>query len=637
MGCTRRNFLALASGAALVGMTACAKEEVHEEVEQPQPEEQDPQPVEVPEEPEVDLREYEGLELDMTAWKYDDNNDVYYQLGVPYCLKPCSEQYESLAIFVPGAYFRGEKHHNDTYACEVNGRAVVGDFTPLSAPVVMPINMGTLGSQASPTSYASAGLEGYLSMGCVYVYAGFRGRTSGYDSAGGGAYVGGAPWPVVDLKAAIRFLRYNAHLLPADLSRIFTFGFSMGGGVSAVLGASGDSELYAPYFEEIGAAMHDAEGDPISDATFASASWCPVTSFDMADASYEWMMGQFATDGGGTRAEGTWTRMLSTDLANAYGSYVNGLHLTDQSGADLTLDETMGEQYAAGTYYEHLLMLVQDAAADFLATTPFPYTYTPQYLVNAGFPGDPGFQSLGSGSDVLDVVTGDASAQAAGANAGEGTTTVQSVVYATVADYVNALNGDAWWLTYNQSRGAVSITSLGDFVRHLKSAVKGVCAFDAVDRSTVENQLFGVEDASSLHFSEEIRDLLANGATRYAEAAGWDKRYVEDWTQDLVEVDSLGAGMGARMDMLNPLYYLCDYYEGVGSSVVAPHWRINAGLFQTDTSLCTEANLALALGAHKEVKDLAFTPVWGQGHVLAETSGTAEENLLAWIRSCCKD
>jgi acetyl esterase/lipase len=85
-------------------------------------------------------------------------------------------------------------------------------------------------------------------------------------------FSGGAPWPVVDLKAAVRFLRYNAGVLPIDPARIFTFGFSMGGGVSSLMGTSGDSELYAPYLEAIGAVTHDAEGNAISDKTFSHYS-----------------------------------------------------------------------------------------------------------------------------------------------------------------------------------------------------------------------------------------------------------------------------------------------------------------------------------------------------------------------------
>ena len=99
--------------------------------------------------------------------------------------------------------------------------------------------------------------------------------------------------------------------------------------------------------------------------------------------------------------------------------------------------------------------------------------------------------------------------------------------------------------------------------------------------------------------------------------------------------DSLDTDMVTRMNMFNPLYFLSGHYEGFGTATVAPHWRINSGLFQTDTSLCTEANLALALQHYEGVSGVAFTPVWGQGHVLAEVSGAADANLIRWVGKCC--
>ncbi|MBR3317425.1 MAG: tannase [Atopobiaceae bacterium] len=643
MDCTRKEFVSmLAAGSALAAAGCVPQSDSTNESRDGSSNKQEdvaaakPEPEAEPE-PDVDLNEFEKLAIDAKAWRYDAANDVYYQLNIPYCLKPAAELYESLAIFVPGAYFTA-KEHGRTYECTVNPEGKVGSFTAATAPIVLPINSGTLNAQASPTSYGHAGLDAYLNAGFVYVYAGFRGRNSGYESTGGGAYCGGDPWPLVDLKAAVRCLRYNADVLPGNMGRIFTFGFSLGGGLSALMGTSGDCELYSPYLEEIGAATHDAKGEALSDATFGSASWCPITSFDSADSSYEWMMGQYATDA--SRSEGTWTRLLSRDLATAYGLYLNELGLKDAEGEALTLDETSGEVYADGTYYTHLLDVVQASAHEFFKNTAFPYTYTPQHVLNASFPGDPSWQSVGAGSEDVDMVTGDASAQAAGAARGDATTEgmsqVQSVVYNTQADYVNNLNSDEWWLTLNESKATARITSLGDFVRHLKSAAKEVCAFDAVNRSTVENQLFGTNEISSLHFSRMVYNALVDGRASYAQAKGFDEACVEEWATDLVQVDDLETGMQERMNMFNPLYFLCGSYEGSESSQVAAHWRINSGLFQTDTSLCTEANLALALAQRKEVADVAFTPVWGQGHVLAEVAGTPEENLVAWIVSCCE-
>ena len=47
--------------------------------------------------------------------------------------------------------------------------------------------------------------------------------------------------------AAIRYIRYTGDTVPGSVDRIFSFGMSGGGGQSALLGATGDSELYTPY------------------------------------------------------------------------------------------------------------------------------------------------------------------------------------------------------------------------------------------------------------------------------------------------------------------------------------------------------------------------------------------------------
>lgn len=88
---------------------------------------------------------------------------------------------------------------------------------------------------------------------------------------------GGAPAPIVDLKAAIRYLRTYAQDIPGNLDRIVTTGTSAGGALSALAGASGDAADYADELERIGAAM-DA-----SDAIFAASCYCPIHNLEHAD------------------------------------------------------------------------------------------------------------------------------------------------------------------------------------------------------------------------------------------------------------------------------------------------------------------------------------------------------------------
>ena len=59
------------------------------------------------------------LTIDMSNWKYDEKNNIYYQIGLVYCTDPEATEYESLGIYVPGDYFKSERNDNGTYTCTV--------------------------------------------------------------------------------------------------------------------------------------------------------------------------------------------------------------------------------------------------------------------------------------------------------------------------------------------------------------------------------------------------------------------------------------------------------------------------------------------------------------------------------------
>ena len=67
---------------------------------------------------------------------------------------------------------------------------------------------------------------------------------------------------------------------------------------------------------------------------------------------------------------------------------------------------------------------------------------------------------------------------------------------------------------------------------------------------------------------------------------------------------------------------------------MAAYWRIRTGIAQSDTSLTTEVNLALALEQYDGVKDVDFATVWGQKHVKAERSGDSDTNFIEWVHTC---
>ena len=530
-----------------------------------------------------------SLTFDNAAWQYDEANDIYWQVGVVYVANPASLDYETLGIYVPGAYLEATANGDGTYTASVKSDAQVGQFTAATAPYVLPVNTPGYNASQAPTWLAD-GIASYTQAGMIYLQPGIRGRDNTTDSQGQ-EVVGGAPWGVTDLKAAIRYVRYNKDVLPGDTDKIVSFGHSGGGAQSAILGASGDSTPYNPYLEALGAAMKDKEGNPISDAPYGTLTWSPITSLDYADAAYEWNLGQFADSN--TRAEGTFTQALSQDLAKEYANYINQLGLKHE-GQALTLTESSEGIYTQGSYATYLEGVVNQSLNNFLADTSFPYT-----------------------SD--------------GASPGGST---ESVTYETAQAYIDSLNAETQWVTYDAAANRAKISSLADFAKYVKTASKSVPAFDALDRSLAENAVFGVADANELHFDQLVARLLKNNQAKYESLTDWNSQYVTDFESDLAKTDSLGKTIAERQDLYNPMFYLTSAYSGYQTSKPAPHWRIRSGLSQGDTALTVETNLALALEnqANGAVKSVDFATVWGQGNTTAERTGHASANFIQWVQ-----
>ena len=530
-----------------------------------------------------------SLAFDNAAWQYDEINDIYWQVGVVYVANPASLDYETLGIYVPGAYLEATANGDGTYTASVKSDAQVGQFTAATAPYILPVNTPGYNASQAPTWLAD-GIANYTQAGMIYLQPGIRGRDNTTDSQGQ-EVVGGAPWGVTDLKAAIRYVRYNKDVLPGDTDKIVSFGHSGGGAQSAILGASGDSTLYNPYLEALGAAMKDKEGNPISDAPYGTMTWSPITSLDYADAAYEWNLGQFADSN--TRAEGTFTQALSQDLAKEYANYINQLGLKHE-GQALTLTESSEGIYTQGSYATYLEGVVNQSLNNFLADTSFPYT-----------------------SD----------------GAGPGGST-ESVTYETAQAYIDSLNAEAQWVTYDAATNTAKISSLADFAKYVKTASKSVPAFDALDRSLAENAVFGVAEANELHFDQLVARLLKNNQAKYESLTDWNSQYVTDFESDLAKTDSLGKTIAERQDLYNPMFYLTSAYSGYQTSKLAPHWRIRSGLSQGDTALTVETNLALALEnqANGAVKSVDFATVWGQGNTTAERTGHASANFIQWVQ-----
>lgn len=475
-----------------------------------------------------------------------DGKDVAFRAyrDVVYVSKPASVASESMSVFIPEAYFQ-------------KGGSVNG-YTAKTAPIFLPNGVGGYmpGEIKEPSANdrmsggANASLVA-LSRGYVVAAPAIRGRTTVGDD--GKTYVGKAPALIVDYKAAVRYLRYNRHRLPAgNTDKIISNGTSAGGALSALLGATGNSKEYAAELKAIGAAN---ERDDI----FASMDYCPITNLDHADMAYEWMFN-------GVNEAHQSSAQMSPLLPLKSGSMPGAIKAGDtvvplgpgpvvQGDGGMVTDRPANAptETSAGTE----MTQEQRVASDQLKAL------FPDYVNSLGLKDRQGHTLMlnedgtGSFADYIKSVYA-ASAQSA-LDAGED---------------LSALD----WLTIEN--GMVKDVDLAKYAAWA-TRLKAAPAFDKFDRSSAENDEFGTTDNTPRHFTgfSLTRDKEA-GATM----ATWDD-----------------------VRRMNPMYFI-----GQQDVTVAPHWRIRHGAKDRDTSLAVPALLALKL--QDSGYDVDFASPWGKGH-----------------------
>ncbi|MEV0743388.1 subtype B tannase [Streptomyces sp. NPDC050549] len=311
----------------------------------------------------------------------DGDKKVTYRLweAITYVAKPVDEKYQSLNVMVPvkighreidasGAPILLDNAIAGYMSSSVTGGSGVGGggtapgagATPSGAQGgggAMPSGVAPSGGSAPGGAMPSGAAGGAptggtqpggmtgggqtvgngdlaLAAGYVVVQPGARGRDNEKD----GKYYGKAPAVIVDLKAAVRYIRHNKGSIPGNTDWIVSSGTSAGGAMSALLGASGDSPLYDAHLKEIGAA--DA-----SDAIFASADWCPITDLDHADMAYEWMYS------GAKMGGKTVDQTVSKALTSQFADYQASLKLIGESGFG-ALTARNYDEYLLKTYLE---------------------------------------------------------------------------------------------------------------------------------------------------------------------------------------------------------------------------------------------------------------------------------------------
>lgn len=244
---------------------------------------------------------------------------MLYQ-NIVYTAKPVDYKYESMNVYVPTAIDGMPVSATDApilldigVAGYMSSSVWVSSSAADSSSTTLPGTSQSSSPTSGPPNTGMFSTNGQyaLAAGYVVVQVGCRGRDNETSS---GTYYGKAPSAIVDLKAAVRYIRYNADSFPGSENWIVSSGGSAGGALSALLGASGNSSLYSDYLAEIGAASAD-------DNIFAVAAYSPITNLDHADGAYEWEYGTACFNGSQV------DQAVSEDLKKEFQNYQNGLML----------------------------------------------------------------------------------------------------------------------------------------------------------------------------------------------------------------------------------------------------------------------------------------------------------------------
>lgn len=634
-------------------------------------------------EPEV-LVENSMPKIDMSKWLYNEDDKVYYQIGLKYCENPVDESYQSFSIFVPNEYFTSRKNEDDTYTCRINPNGINNRYQAHNCPIVLPIETPGYSACKALTEYSDKA-KTYTKEGFVYVYAGARGREHG------------APLGIVDYKACIRYLKYNRDILPGNIHRIVTFGMSGGGAQSAVLGVSGNNSLFEPYLEKIGAVKG------YKDDVYASMCWCPITNLDSADMAYEWMMGS-TRDSKKTTAE---NREISQKLSDYYADYINSLELKDENGKLLKLDTAKSQ---SGSYYDYVVSVIEKSLNDFFVDNQFPYTIVEKQMepinnqnkkqdkknskpaetkaapkeTQPSFPqfGNPNggaFRPFAIGGTIVAFTNTNNSEEASTElqpeaideteeeteaevesnnditttqNNTSATTTQQSTTESKSEKVVEAVKiEDIDNIVRNVVTGGVTLkgtyNTKEDYLKALnekgewiifdqntnKYKITSIADFAmAVKRANKNIAAFDQLDreqgenmlfginGTKSHFDKYLKEIVAEGK---------NTKEKNNFDNDFEIVDEVGYDVETRLNMLSPMYYLHKDSKGYKTSTVAPYFRIRTGCWQSDTSLTTEINLDLMLKEYGVASD--FETVWGIGHEKAERVSTDDKNFISWV------
>ena len=417
-----------------------------------------------------------------------------------------------------------------------NGK--INGFNAKSAPIFLPNSVGGY-MPAKAATYDAKGFGSgdkpnaiLTALSKGYVVASVGAR--GRTLEKDGKYTGKAPAVIIDLKSAVRYLHFNDEAMPGDANKIISNGTSAGGALSALLGASGDSMDYVEYLKQAGAAE-------ASDVIFAVSAYCPITNLEHADSAYEWEFNGL------------------NDYRRMDMSRLNAQSFNDRS------------QAAAKATIEGTLTAAEIQVSDQLKAE------FPSYL-----------NSLKLEDEKGNALTLDAQGN------GSFKDYVKNVIVrsADKARKRGVSFEDKPWVKL--SKEGVSDIDWEGYI-HSEKRMKSPPAFDALNLSSGENNLFGTESVNNQHFT----DYSMQHSTGKGQMA--DKHIIR---------------------LMNAMNYV-DHGK-------TQYWRVRAGTSDRDTSHAISAILAIKL--RMAGKQVDYEIPWGVPH-----SGDYDlDELFQWMDSISK-
>lgn len=510
------------------------------------------------------------------SWKLSSDGTYWYVTDLCYVESPVDSAYQTMSIFVPAEYMKHGLSRKIVFTHKkVNG------FTEKTAPILFDCGSTDYSENKSSVSADAQAIKD----GFIYVSVGHRGKgTTAIGTDGKTYYDGKSPWGLIDLKSAIRYLRFNDEALPGSADRIVT---TDGGGdaMSALLACSANDPVYDKYLKTEGAITS------VGDEVYASNCLSPAINLANADSAYEWMLGTAPLPG--DKDLSAFQTKLSEYLSKEFADY-----LSDSGYSEADFSETLNKQ---------LEVSVNDFFGEVL-----------------------GGNMTVSWTD--DAMFADAKKP-----------TLKEIADNFINGYYvrNGEKGEnaSSWLAWDEGKQTAVISSLSTFEDYCGRA-KSVTAFDELDGKAEGNQVFGAKDEDFRHYSNVVLNVLADNYTEleklwtdkdtantgYASFSSLYAAYKADVSND--DIDENGNNI---VDLYNPMLFI-DGNTHYLNGDTAKHVRIRMGTGDTDSALPIVSLFGLTLEKAGISVDMAY--FWGSKQDYSELES---KDLYAWITQICAE